>query len=305
MKQDNEFEKLAFHIKLKRWLLTILLIIVLFPILSAISYKTTQSFSAKQSSKLMADMDVRQSLVSPNIQNSDLAIGNSNISGGTVISHQYKDIDGYHIPWQTIQGKYNWIYHEIQSDNLVDSYDNAAYTRTTQTKIPLFYNDRVKSPNVQKASEIASISVMKDYVGEIALTFRQPLTYKQILEKLPSDVQANWYWLGVSGKADPTIENNNFLGIQSTKGKLNDLDYNYFRKELHTADELGTFNNFSITKFAHQYAKKYPSLNKAKFAGVIVTGQTENFKPLVNQKWFTESSVGATIKRVPYIKPSF
>lgn len=305
MKQDQQFEKLAFRIKLKRWLFTILLIVILFPVLAMVGYKATQSLAARQSTQLMSEMDTRQSLMSPNIQISDLMIGNSNVGGGTIVSHQYKDIDGYRIPWQTVQGKYNWAYHEMQSNNLVDSYDSAAYTRATQTKIPLFYNNTVESPNVKKVSEIKSVSTMKDYVGEVALTFRQPLTYKQILRKLPSGIQANWFWLGVSGRADPTIENNNFLGIQSTSGKLAPSDYKIFSKDLREANDLGTINNFSLTHYAHQYAKKYPSLNRAKFAGVIVTGKTENFKPLRNQTWITESSVGTTIKRVPYIKPSF
>ncbi|MEE8824368.1 hypothetical protein LASUN_01850 [Lentilactobacillus sunkii] len=305
MNQDKQFEKLAFKIKAKRWLITILLIIVLVPIIAAIGYKASQSLSGKQSGQLMADMSINQTLISPNIQNSDLALGNTGIGGGTVISHQYKDIDGYHIPWQTVQGKYNWLSHQIQSDNLVDWGKNVAYTRTTQTKIPLFYNDQVKSPLVHKAYEISDVADMKGYVGEVALTFKQPMTYKQIKQRIPSNIQANWFWLGVSGKADPTMQDNNLLGIQSMNGTIQESDYRYFRKSLKKADDLGTYNNFSITKFAHQYAQKYPSLNKAKFAGVIVTGKTENFKPLVNQKWIAESSVGAAIKRVPYIKPSF
>ena len=282
MNQDKQFEKLAFRIKLKRWVITILLIIILFPIMTAVGYKITQSFSARQSSGLMKEMEIQQDLMSPNIQNSDLVIGNSNIGGGTVVSHQYKDIDGYHLPWQTVEGK-----------------------RTTQTKIPLFYNNRVKSPNVSKAYEVKKISQMKNYVGEVALTFRHPMTYSQILQKLPKGIQANWFWLGVNGKADPTIEDNCFLGIQSFNGKLGPNDYKGFRKSLQSAKNLGTYNSFSITDYAHGFAKKYPTLNQARFSGIIITGKTENFKPLVNQNWITESSVGATIKRVPYIKPSF
>ncbi|MEY2375953.1 anti sigma factor C-terminal domain-containing protein [Lentilactobacillus buchneri] len=305
MNQDKQFEKLAFRIKLKRWVITILLIIILFPIMTAVGYKITQSFSARQSSGLMKEMEIQQDLMSPNIQNSDLVIGNSNIGGGTVVSHQYKDIDGYHLPWQTVEGKYNWLYHEIQTDNLVDTDNQAAYTRTTQTKIPLFYNNRVKSPNVSKAYEVKKISQMKNYVGEVALTFRHPMTYSQILQKLPKGIQANWFWLGVNSKADPTIEDNCFLGIQSFNGKLGPNDYKGFRKSLQSAKNLGTYNSFSITDYAHGFAKKYPTLNQARFSGIIITGKTENFKPLVNQNWITESSVGATIKRVPYIKPSF
>ncbi|MCB8815426.1 anti sigma factor C-terminal domain-containing protein [Desulfosporosinus shakirovi] len=43
--------------------------------------------------------------------------------------------------------------------------------------------------------------------------------------------------------------------------------------------------------------------DEAKILGVMLTGQTENFKALENQDFIRGASVGATAQIVPYIKP--
>ncbi|WP_054747118.1 anti sigma factor C-terminal domain-containing protein [Lentilactobacillus rapi] len=300
---------MAFKVKLKRWLITILIVIITVPIMFGIGYKFTQSLAGHQTQLLSNKMETVQEIAAPNIQISDQALDDSSFWGGKVVSHQYKEIDGYHIPWSTIVGQYNWSFNSIPTTSLIDTTPTAAYTRLTQQKIPLFYNNNVAKPNVKKAFELPAVAKMTGYVAEVAITFKKPLTYQQIQARLPHNLRAAWYWIGVSGKADPTFEQNNFLGIQSglPAGKLSSLDYRYFQKSLKkvSASTLHSYNNFSLSGYAHKYAKQHPTLKQAKFAGVIVTGKSENFKALRNRSWITESSVGATIKRVPYIKPTY
>ncbi|WP_187230076.1 MULTISPECIES: anti sigma factor C-terminal domain-containing protein [unclassified Lactococcus] len=48
--------------------------------------------------------------------------------------------------------------------------------------------------------------------------------------------------------------------------------------------------------------EKYPTLEKAKFSGIILTGKTENFAQLKGKSWVLASSVGATTEDLPYLK---
>lgn len=303
---NKQFEKMAFKVKLKRWLITILIVIITVPVMLGIGYKFTQSLAGHQTQLLNNKMETVQEIAAPNIQISDQALDDSSFWGGKVVSHQYKEIDGYRISWSTAEGQYNWAFNWLSNNGLIDTTRTAAYTRLTQQKVPMFYNNQVTNPNIRKATELPAVAKMKGYVAEVALTFNQPLSYQQIQSRLPKNLHANWYWLGVSGKADPTLEENHFLGIQSIEkgGQLTNSDYQTFNSYLKKSD-LGTYNNFSLTDYAHQYAKQHRTLKQAKFAGVIVTGKSENFKALRNRSWITESSVGATIKRVPYIKPTY
>ena len=73
---------------------------------------------------------------------------------------------------------------------------------------------------------------------------------------------------------------------------------------------LFQYSDGDKTKSYHPYdfvvkqVKKYPTLDKAKFAGVILTGKTENFAQLNNKSWLAASSVGASTENLPYLNPT-
>ena len=54
---------------------------------------------------------------------------------------------------------------------------------------------------------------------------------------------------------------------------------------------------------ALKQVKQHPTLATAKFAGVILTGRTENFAQLSEKSWIYASSVGATTEVLPYLEP--
>lgn len=304
MDRNQQFEKMARKVRWHRLLTTVIIVIITVPIVLLVGYKGSQMLAARQVSDLNTKMDGSQTIMAPNIQISDQMLTNNSFWGGQVISHRYKEIDGYRIPWSTVAGNYSWLTNSRPDDTngAVDQTESGLYDRDTQTKIPVLYNNRVKHPNVKATKEVNKVTQMKNYVAEVAVTFKRPLTYSEIQHKLPATLRADWLWLGVSGNADPTIMNNSLLGLQTTNGKISNHDYRWDRKTLKQAKDLDLmgYNDFDLAKYAQNYAQKYPSLKQAKFAGMIVSGKSESFKAITNQSWITASSVGATIKRVPY-----
>jgi len=292
--EEQQFQKLARRVKWRRWGITIGLILVIM-IGGGLAFVQMTRVKAKRASdEINRSFDVINAVLSPNIQISDQFLENSDFFGGTVVSHRYKEIDGAHENWSANRGPYTWLLGRGGGfSNAADITDTAAYDRVTQHKIPLFYNvDRQKS-EVQRAHEVRQVVRQKHYLAEVALTFDHRLTLQQIKAKLPAGVHANWYWAGVSGKADATMMDNNFIGFQgANQAKFTAENYRWFRHEaLSTASGM-TYNGFDVLAYANRFAKRYPKLEQAKFAGVIVTGKSAAFKPLTQAKWVATSSVG-------------
>ncbi|WP_125581468.1 sigma factor regulator N-terminal domain-containing protein [Levilactobacillus cerevisiae] len=295
MNEGQQFEKLARRVKWRRWLITIGLIVAVVIGLGAAFIQMTRVKSQAASDEANRSFELVNTVLSPNIQISDQYLQNSDFFGGTLVSHRYKDIDGARIAWSENRAPYTWMLgSNANAFNTTDTTTTAAYDRDTQQKIPLFYNVNVAKPEVKRAQEVRQVVRQKNYRAEVALTFKQPLTLKQIQAKLPAGVHANWYWAGVSGKADATVMDNNFVGIQADGNhQPTTATYKWFRKEVRSVPSgMMTFNNFNVMACANRFIKRYPQLNEAKFSGVIVTGNSEAFKPLVQANWLDASSVG-------------
>ncbi|WP_225428308.1 anti sigma factor C-terminal domain-containing protein [Levilactobacillus enshiensis] len=303
MNDEKQFRRLAIRVKITRWLITIgISIVVLF--LAAIGgYWLTQKQAGKASKADDHFMELAAQVMAPNITVSDRYLADTNFMGGKVTSHRYKEIEGYRESWSPMVQAYSWSWLGNQSSetmNAVDETTTAAYDRLTQHKVPLFYNPQVKQPDIKRATDIDKVAGSKGAVAEVAVSFERPLTYAQIQQRLPKKLHAVWYWAGVSPKADATFMDNNYLGVQAdAQGHLrqtkDENDYQSFHRALTEFVKLGwdsSYNNFSLHKYAKTYAQQNPTLKTAKFSGVIVTGDSENFKPLVDASWIYSSSAG-------------
>ncbi|MGQ4559351.1 anti sigma factor C-terminal domain-containing protein [Levilactobacillus hammesii] len=304
MNESKKFRQLALRMKLRRWIVTVLIAVIVVLVAIPVTYKLTQMRAAKVSTEIMRDMEMNDQLISPNIEVSDQYLGNTSVLGGQVISHRYKEIEGYRVPWSAVTRDYSWLTGGSRSlSNATDQNEASLYDRETEQKIPMFFNQRATRPNLKATHDLTKIAQAKNAVVEIALTFDRPLTYQQVQAKLPAGLHSQWYWIGVSGTADPTAMDNNLLGL-SVKDKikhhrlperLTQDDYRSFYQGLkyaasHTSNIV--FDDFSLYKYAGQYARRYSTANRAKFAGVIVTGNSEDFRSLSKANWIYASSAG-------------
>lgn len=303
MNEGQKFRRLAMRVKLVRWLVTIVIVIVVIFVGAIGGYWWTQRQAAKASNDRTQMMTLISTVMSPNIETSDQYLADTNFMGGKVTSHRYKDIEGYRESWSPLVEPYSWSWLGTQSSttlNATDTTDAGAYDRITQHKVPVFYNPQFKHPDVKRASDVTKVAATKGAVAEVALTFKRPLTYAQIQQRLPRKLHAVWYWIGVGAKADPTMMDNTFLGIQANaQGHLQQGKYTHpyrdFRQaaqQLHKLTWDDQYDNYSPAKYLQSYVTRYPTQKTAKFAGVIVTGDSENFQPLTQDKWLYASSAG-------------
>ncbi|BDR55504.1 anti sigma factor C-terminal domain-containing protein [Xylocopilactobacillus apis] len=314
MNEEQKFERLARKVKVKRWLAMIGLSIVTALAVLLITYQVMKGLVRNQSSHLFEEMSIQSQIMSPNIEISDQLLADDTNLKGKIVSHRYKKIDGYRVPWSNFEGRYGLFRRRILDDSTTDSDSmngEQVFDRVTQNKIPTFYNRKyVKSSNSftqTKVNEISKLNQMKGYVAELAITFKKPMTYDEIKKLFPKNLRTEWYWIGMSGTGAGSNQSDQYIGFQADNGVLKSDYYKWFCKYLLEAPAslLGKHSNFNGSKFAKDYAKKYPKLSDAKFEGVIITGKSENFKQIENADWIENSSIGVTIKTVPYIKPEY
>ncbi|MFC6181203.1 anti sigma factor C-terminal domain-containing protein [Lactiplantibacillus daowaiensis] len=301
MNDEKQFKRLALEVKLRRWGMTVVITLIVGLICLVGGYKLTQLKASRASNELDRFVEATSVMMSPNIQSSDRYLTNLSFRGGQLISHRYKEIEGTRIPWTPVTANYTWVGGaEMPSGFNTASDQHGMYDQETQQKIPLFYNVKLTGKDVylKPTQDVKKVATRSKMVAEVALTFKHRLSYAELQAKLPKGVHAAWYWLGLAdAKADPTNVNNNYVGIQASTvaGKLKASDYQYFKKALTVPKKLDyswRTDGYDIFAGAAKDAKQYPTLAKATFAGVIVTGKSAAFKSLVQADWITASSVG-------------
>lgn len=114
-------------------------------------------------------------------------------------------------------------------------------------------------------------------------------------------------------------DNRNSVGNITAMGTygLDDELYNDFVDAIKKANTIPDLKNLGfgssdtsgniVNDYPYQDAlksvKAHPTLDTAKFSGVILTGRTENFAQLEGKSWIYASSVGATTPVLPYLSP--
>lgn len=307
MKTDIEFNRLARRVRWKRWLITIGIAVVVSFGLVVGGYQLLQHLAAKSSDRDMDYLQVTAEILAPNLQSSDRYLANTTIQGGQVVSHRYKEIAGQRVAWSPAVTNYSWLGTElgtaINATDWGNTRQDRVYDRITQQRVPQFYDvsRRPTKTDPRWQQDLATVARTSHQVAEVALTFKHPLTYAAIQRKLPRSLTAAWYWIGTKDSASPELTND-YLGIAGGDdgapgtGRLTTTNYRYFRSALKQANREfgGTLRTggLDVFKFGAQYAQRYPSLQTAKFAGVIVTGNSAAFKQLGHPDWVAASSAG-------------
>lgn len=301
---DAEFKQLSKKVKRKRNLTTLGISLLTILIVLGISYQVSQVFVRKAYQKTDEYVAVLETIQAPNIQSNSRYITNNGLLSGTVTSHRYKEIAGYRVPWSAFNQPFGLFGWQNQADSSQDMLSDG-YDRLTHQKVPVFYNDKAgkNAENNPKPNELEKMASMKNYVGEVALTFDRSYSYEEIRQLIPHNLEINWYWVGALGKENQASSGMPVIGYQAEKSEIKQESYEFFKKQLTLAKDQyeHQVNGISIYDKTWKQYKNIDQIAEAPFKGVIVTGRTEDFKQLVDQSFIQASSVGTTIECVPYI----
>lgn len=284
---------------LKIAMISIIVVLILLPIL----YKTGNFFAAKSTTRLHERLFLHNEIAEPNIQIDSQVTSNSSMFGGNIVTNRSKNINGYLVQWSTLTSSYDWIRSQIDYNELAPGFywsdtESYEYDKQTKNKVATFYHPSIQKYYDGVQNELGEISQMENHVAEVAVSFDKPYTFQEIQEKIPDNLNIVWLYM----TSQIVDESNGPAGIEVYGFNPSDSPkeaYKSFIEALEKYDVNG-FNE-SIQEFLN--SNKNKKFDEVKILGIMLTGQTQNFKALENQNFIRGSSVGATAQIVPYIKP--
>lgn len=284
------------------------MVLIVLPII----YNGGNYFAKRQSDSLNEALFDRQILASPNIQIDSQTLGESSMTGGTIITNRSKNINGYVVPWSTLTSRYSWFNASINYNELVPGFylgdhDSYEYDKQTKQKVASFYSPYIKNYYDGVKNDLQAIEQLDNHVVEVAISFDKAYTYQEIQKLLPSSLKLNkvWYWL------DSKSETN----IKEELGPAGLPKYGVNIEEKYQTPEFIKENFADFFKAAEKVAKKQAdsplnqlvktnkdkSYKDVKVMGVMVTGRSENFGKLIGKEWIRGASAGVSVECLPYI----
>lgn len=284
---------------LKIIITSIVVILVLLPIL----YKTGNHFAAKGASRLHNQLFLYHEIAEPNVRIDSQVTSSSSTFGGNITTNRSKNINGYLVQWSTLTSSYDWLrlhmdHNELTPGSFRSSTGIFEYDKQTKKKIATFYHPSITKYYDGIQNELKAVSQMDNHVAEVAISFNQPYTFQDIQAKIPDNLNIVWLYM-ISPIPD---ESNGSVGTAVYGFNPSDSPkdaYTNFSDALEKYDANGY--NETIQEFLH--SNKNKPFDEAEILGIMLTGQTKNFKALENQDFIRGASVGATAPIVPYIKP--
>lgn len=311
------FEHLVNKTKFKRLIFIIWMTIGYATLIFGFMYYVNDKWMANEYQKTSDQAIKYMNVRSPNISYSNMITKYDSIVSSHIQMDTYKNIDGYVVPWSPISFDYGTLL--VTGNSYIGSpteINNAYYTQDTKQKIATFFLPKIdyKDDNysgIQPTHEAKNLIDEKNQVAEVAVTFDKPYSYVEIQKMIPKNLLINWYWIGVNDDTNPNAISATYYGLASDGdtedddyGLLSDSSYDWFVKQL---DGLtwgdGVINDFDPGDDVNKQIKKNPTLDRAKFSGLILTGRTENFAGIDKNKWVFSTNVGVTAPINSYTNP--
>ncbi|MEB4861118.1 MULTISPECIES: sigma factor regulator N-terminal domain-containing protein [Priestia] len=298
---ESSLQKALQKAKRKQVLKIVIISIVVVIVALAALYRVGNYFVTKNTTRLSDALFLENEIAEPNIQIDSQVRSSSSVFGGNIVTNRSKNIDGYIVQWSTLTSSYGWFMSHIDSNELVPafySHDDELYhyDKQTKQKVGTFYNPSIEDYYGGIKNDLNAVSKMKNHVAEVAISFEKPYTLEEIQKQIPDNLNIVWLYMAspiVDESKGPTgMPVYGFNPSSSPKESYNEFTKNL--KKYNAEDE-------TIQKFLA--SNKDKSFDKVKILGVMVTGQTKNFKALENKDFIRGASVGATAQMVPYIKP--
>lgn len=297
---DSSIQKALKKAKIKHWLSIVVISMACCLALLFIF----DSLSTRHTTQLHDRLFLEHSVSQPNVSIDSQVTANTSAFGGNIITNRSKNVDGYLIPWSTLTSSYSWMGASVDFNELTPgSHSNGKtyyeYDKQTKQKVATFYNPAIKDYYNGVPNQLEAVVQVKNHVAEVAISFKEPLTMKQVKELIPENLNIAWLYMH-SEIAD------------ESKGPAGLTVYGYADTELSKdsfetfIDDLKTYDGNNSMEDIQDYIQEneHKSFNEVTVLGVMVTGQTKNFHELIGKDFIRGASVGVTAPIVPYIKPT-
>ncbi|AUC24315.1 hypothetical protein CGZ53_01075 [Streptococcus uberis] len=302
MKSNDPLALLAKKRRRKTFLMTIVFSLLATLLLFALCFKLLSNMTAKNGQKVYNDYQQLAEIAYPNISYNSLYYFPTGQFSGKVHADRFKDLDGIPVAYSPFEANYSLTGAFDAGASDVFSKNKLLYDRGNLQKIPQFYNTKVKfSKNDVKTSpsqDLKYLNQLEDKVIEVAITFDKPYTYKEIKTMLPKNLKQNWLWIGTYTTLDTSQWPNQFgTDTENIYSAINTM-FNVSKNSPHVG-----INNVNIYSDLDNYLKDnkhIKDVDQLSFAGIILTGKSENFNSLKGKKWIYGSSLGASIDYQPY-----
>ncbi|WP_457775351.1 sigma factor regulator N-terminal domain-containing protein [Streptococcus uberis] len=302
MKSNDPLALLAKKRRRKTFLMTIVFSLLTTLLLFALCFKLLSNMTAKNGQKVYNDYQQLAEIAYPNISYNSLYYFPTGQFSGKVHADRFKDLDGIPVAYSPFEANYSLTGAFNAGASDVFSKNKLLYDRGNLQKIPQFYNTKVKfSKNDVKTSpsqDLKYLNQLNDKVIEVAITFDKPYTYKEIKTMLPKNLKQNWLWIGTYTTLDTSQWPNQFgTDTENIHSAINTM-FNVSKNSPHVG-----INNVNIYSDLDNYLKDnkhIKDVDQLSFAGIILTGKSENFNSLKGKKWIYGSSLGASIDYQPY-----
>ncbi|WP_461216001.1 sigma factor regulator N-terminal domain-containing protein [Lacticaseibacillus sp. GG6-2] len=289
--------------KWRQHLMMVLIAVIVLIIGGPLAYSGLNQLCGRQTDALYTALTNYHLVAEPNVTVASEMLANNSSFGGNVVTKEYKEIDGYVVPWGTYTSHYSFQDWEMDesftqtvSNRLDENTDRQQFQNTTLQKVARFYTHTHDLPN-----EARSLSRLPNHVGEIAVTFSRAVTYAELKQWVPKNVNLTWGYVFNDTKR-VALEGDNSGLVENPIGM--DLSYdqgpNRQLKDWQTALR-GYWGN--QTRSAGMKLALKASAKTLRFRGVILTGTTEQLAKVAGAANVAGTSVGVTVARVPYIKP--
>lgn len=334
MKTLSPFEKIAKKNK-RSLLFKIILISVLLTLgLIVVTLKMLKNRTAQQAEATREYYDTLHTIVYPNIDYHMSLFEPTSAFSGYYYMDRVKHIAGIKVPYEDISAPYGaWERRSYMLSRAhVDavSHETATYTLGSGYKSPMFYNrdydyNKENGFHMTKTQDLAFLDQMPGYAVEMALTFDRPYTLSEIEEKIPDNLTINWYWIGTSyGEHDtaslspeeqigfslnPYLVRDGKPADEKEQAAVWEESYRSFRENLEFALEKKWLRHsvstaegevFNLSRDAKWFLEANKDAQTARFAGVILTGRSEDFAPLKQSDWIFASNIGQSVHLLPY-----
>ncbi|BBD26015.1 anti-sigma factor [Enterococcus faecalis] len=296
--------------KRKQFIVIGAITVVSFAVLFVGFFVGMDKLSTKNYHTLLEVINDQEMIASPNTQLDSQVIANSSPFGGEVVTHRSKNIDGYTVEWSNLRSRYSFFRNSIdRNEAYLGSYysskNSYEYNRQTKQKVATFYNPAITNYYDDVKNELSELDKMENQVAEVAISFDKPYPYEEVRKMLPSNVNLVWLYVyseTVNEKGGPsgTLP----YGFQLSMDDHNEI-FDPENDKQHFFETLEKFPLFADNQEGQKFIQqnKNKKVEKLPIWGVMLTGQTKNFKALQNEPFVRGASIGVTAPIVPYIQP--